>query len=864
MRIRHLLSAFAALFISLAAGAVPAKPGPFQYTQPDGSVVTLERHGDEFLNWTTLYGTQRVVELDENGFWRPSQISEASREAARLRRQTVGEQRLQILHTRSRSNVSMTQGSRHIPVFLVEFPDKNFSVENPADSFSAMLNQPGYSGNEGTGSVQDYFMDNSHGRFQPIFDVYGPVMLPNEMAYYGKNRSGQGTDIRPELALFDACVILADQVDFSIYDADEDGFVDMTLFYYAGYSEAEGASTNTIWPHQYTVQASSSDEARNTRFNGKRLGNYFCTAELKGTKGTKQCGIGPTCHEFSHSLGLPDFYDTDYEKNGECMGLTSFSLMDGGCYLNESRTPPYLNAEERVMLGWMAEEEVLDLTSGTVSFPAIQNNVAYISYCSMEGEYYLYECRDASGWDAYLPEGMLIYHADKSMDHRVGNTTAYDLWNNWRYSNAINAYGNHPCFYVVPAADPNNFNYKGSLSRWVFPGASNVKSFSPKDWDGNSCGVSLSNISYADGKVSFSATVDNTRSIRGKIVNPGGKALSGVHIMVTKVNAQSGTSMQIPLRIARRAQEFSTYTDKDGCFEIALEGFDEASCHLTASLEGYNPYGTDVKLSKRGPTSISITLSYVGQTLFQYYDEDSKLFLCGDGESSSLMASIRIPAGQLPAEGGEVTNVSFLPYWPASAYYIVIDSGKDRVLTYKIPSIPEKDLGTILTVDLSDVVNHFPPGKDLYVGYAIQDAQVDNNDYIGFLFPIAAGTTNTYVSDFSLDSSKWESLDDEGYALVMKASIIPSGEDKPLSFVQMGIPAIADPGKGDYTAGDAFQLQMELPEGLSVSSSEWLYDGKEISGAKSVSLTAGTHTVTAVLHYADGSTETFDLVLNVN
>ena len=862
MRIRHLLSAFAALFISLAAGAVPAKPGPFQYTQPDGSVVTLERHGDEFLNWTTLYGTQRVVELDENGFWRPSQIREASREAARLRRQTVGEQRLQILHTRSRSNVSMTQGSRHIPVFLVEFPDKNFSVENPADSFSAMLNQPGYSGNEGTGSVQDYFMDNSHGRFQPIFDVYGPVMLPNEMAYYGKDVNGW--DQQPELALFDACVILADQVDFSIYDADGDGYVDMTLFYYAGYSQAEGAPSNAIWPHQYTVQASSSAEARNTRFNGKRLGNYFCTAELKGTQGTKQCGIGPTCHEFSHSLGLPDFYDTDYEKNGECKGLTSFSLMDGGCYLNESRTPPYLNAEERIMLGWMAEEEVLDLTSGTVSFPAIQNNVAYISYCSVEGEYYLYECRDASGWDAYLPEGMLIYHADKSMDHRVGNTTAYDLWNNWRYSNAINAYGNHPCFYVVPAADPNNFNYKGSLSRWVFPGASNVKSFSPKDWDGNSCGVSLSSISYADGKVSFSATVDNTRSIRGKIVNPGGKALSGVHIMVTKVNAQSGTSMQIPLRIARRAQEFSTYTDKDGCFEIALEGFDEASCHLTASLEGYNPYGTDVKLSKRGPTSISITLSYVGQTLFQYYDEDSKLYLCGDGESSSLMASIRIPAGQLPAEGGEVTNVSFLPYWPASAYYIVIDSGKDRVLTYKIPDIPEKDLGTILTVDLSDVVNHFPPGKDLYVGYAIQDAQVDNNNYIGFLFPIAAGTTNTYVSDFSLDSSKWESLDEEGYALVMKASIVPSGEDKPLSFVQMGIPAIADPGKGNYTAGDAFQLQMELPEGLSASSSEWYYDGKEISGAKSVSLTAGAHTVTAVLHYADGSTETFDLVLNVN
>ena len=863
MRIKHLLGVFIALSIGLAAGAVPAKPGPFPYTQPDGSVVMLERHGDEFLNWTTLYGSGQIVDLDANGFWRPSQISPARREAARQRRMAANEQRSSLRLARSRSNSTMTQGSRHIPVFLVEFPDKEFSLEAPAESFSAMLNQPGYSENGGTGSVRDYFWDNSHGLFQPIFDVYGPVMLPHEMAYYGKDDKQQGSDQHPELALFDACVILADQVDFSIYDADGDGFVDMTLFYYAGYSQAEGAPKDAIWPHQWSVQYSSSSEARNTKFNGKRLGDYFCTAELKGTSGTAQCGIGPTCHEFSHSLGLPDFYDTDYEDNGECIALGYFSLMDGGCYLNDSRTPPYLNAEERILLGWMAEEDMREISNGTVSFPSIQENIAYKNYTNTEGEYFVYECRDGSGWDSYLPKGMVVYHADKSREHRVGSNTAYDLWDKWRSTNAINAYGKHPCFYIVPASDQGNLNYSGPLNRWVFPGAGNVRTYAPKDWDGNPCGVSISDISYADGKVSLTAQVDYTRILRGKVTTSAGKVLAGVQITVSKVqDPSSGISAPIPLRIARRAAELSTYTDKDGCFEITLEGFEEASCHVTASLEGYDTFGTDVKLNKRGYTSLSITLSLTGQDDFQYYDQEAEQYLEGDGESSSLMAAVRIPAAQLPAEGGEVVSVSFMPYWPASAYYIVVDSGEERVLTYKLPNLSNEDLDELVTVDLSHVAHHFPPGKDLYVGYAIQGAKVYDSDYVGYLFVIAPGTSNLYLSAFDLNGSNWSSYDEEGYALVLKATIV-SG-DKPISFAQMGIPAIADPGKGQYTAGDAFHLQMQLPEGISVSSEEWFFDGKEKTDAKSVSLPAGSHTVTAVLHYADGSTETFDLVIDVN
>ena len=145
--------------------------------------------------------------------------------------------------------------------------------------------------------------------------------------------------------------------------------------------------------------------ARDARFDGLGLDAYFCTSELKGSQGTNMCGIGTTCHEFGHSLGLPDFYDTNYEENGSCSALSSFSTMCSGSYNNDGRTPPYFNAEERVYLGWMIDSDIQDLPAGEISFGSVKDDIAYRSYTDVEGEYFLYECRDGSGWDAPLPKG---------------------------------------------------------------------------------------------------------------------------------------------------------------------------------------------------------------------------------------------------------------------------------------------------------------------------------------------------------------------------------------------------------------------------------------------------------------------------
>ena len=503
MRLTNIIAAAAAALICTAAIAGPASPKPFTAVQPDGTTITLQRHGDEFFRWTTLAGSSQVMEQGEDGWWRPSTIDFNAKSAGAVKRQRANQSR-----HRTHTDNQMTHGERHIPVFLVQFTDLSFKITSPAEKFSAMLNQEGYSANGGTGSVRDYYVDNSDGQFIPVFDVYGPVDLPNNMAYYGKN-SGED-DVRPEEALIHAAKILDSQVDFSQYDSDHDGLVDMVLFYYAGYNEAEGGPANSIWPHSWDLQYSSL--GRTSYFDEVRFGSYFCTSELGGYNGTKMCGIGTTCHEFGHSLGLPDFYDTDYESNGQAGGLYDFSLMDSGSYLNDGRTPPYLNAEERILLGWMIPGDVPELPSGQVSFPSIKYSVAYKSSTEVEGEYFLYECRDATGWDKYLPTGLLVYHVDKSTVRKVGGITPYQQWEDWDNYNSINAYGSHPCFYVIPSASQSSLNYKATnLSNYVFPGAKNVTTYSPVDWNKKDTGVSLSGISYSSGdkKVSFTAKNNN-------------------------------------------------------------------------------------------------------------------------------------------------------------------------------------------------------------------------------------------------------------------------------------------------------------------------------------------------------------------
>jgi M6 family metalloprotease-like protein len=442
-------------------------------------------------------------------------------------------------------------GSPKIPVLLVEFADQKFKDSKildktydgtPQQAFSNLLHQSGYSYNEATGCVLDFYTDNSNGQYTPVFDVLPVVTLASNMATYGANDSSDN-DTAPELAVYQAVKALNSTVDFSQYDNDHDGNIDMILMYYAGLNEAEYGDEDTIWPHQWSVEYSSlrdgSTYIRDALFDGVRLRNYFCTSELSTTRygGNEYsgyyaskgvlCGIGTTCHEFAHSLGLPDFYDTDYEDNGSAGGTYEYDTMCSGPYNNNGNTPPFFGAEELIMLGWL--DSLTDLpVVGNVTIPALSktDKVAYKGSSSTTGEYFVFECRGSSSWDKYIPEGpgMLVYHVDKS-DRKVKSNTAKKLWDEWGETNAINAVGNHPCYYIIPAGcqnynadNANTGGYNGNPTEttglhysgtdFTFGTSSKYSEYTPVDWNKATMDYTLKNISYSSGSVSFSVGFD--------------------------------------------------------------------------------------------------------------------------------------------------------------------------------------------------------------------------------------------------------------------------------------------------------------------------------------------------------------------
>jgi M6 family metalloprotease-like protein len=502
MRRKHILLMITALLCGFqVAVAIPARPGRFTVTQPDGTRLTLERRGDEWGHWLVNTSGQ-MVRQEEDGFYRIVSDADAAafRQVASARRQSARQARARRA---ARSGGNVIEGQRRFLVILVEFSDLGFTLENPREAYIRMLNETGYSDYGGTGSAREYYMDNSGGRFEPVFDVFGPVTLPEEFAYYGRNDSS-GNDQHAEEAVAEGCKALDGEVDFSDYDNDGDGKVDLVFMYYAGYGEADGGSSSTIWPHQWELSTAGVD----LTLDGVVLDSYACSNELVGSTARKgeMDGIGTVCHEFGHAIGLPDFYDTDYDWNGTAGGLYSYSLMSAGSYNNDGRTPPYLNFEERMLLGWLDESGYREFpVSGVYEIPPVNENVAYRTFTDMDGEYFVYENRAKTGWDLYLPaEGMVVYHVDKS-SRQVGSYTAGELWEDWAMTNIINAKGSHPCFYIVPAARQSSLNYYYE-SQIPFPRA-DVDTYVPLSWNKVEGSVSFSGITFEDGMVRLRATL---------------------------------------------------------------------------------------------------------------------------------------------------------------------------------------------------------------------------------------------------------------------------------------------------------------------------------------------------------------------
>jgi len=411
--------------------AIPAKRTPFTVTNSDGTQLTIILCGDENYHFYTTTDGIPVVQ-EENGDYRLApELKDQISKTWRTRTGKRNAKRMQKASEAKTRQASSYKGSKKGIVILVNFKNLNMKSANTNEAFNNQFNQVGYSKNAHYGSVHDYFYDQSYGQFDLTFDVFGPVTVSNNYAYYGGNDS-DGNDKRPATLAAEACK-LADQnydINWADYDWDSNGEVDQVYIIYAGYGEHAGASTSTIWPHEWFLSegAEYNDGDGAIQLGGHTIDTYAMSCELRGTNGSTMNGIGTACHEFSHCLGFPDFYDTSYDGG---FGMNSWDLMDGGSFNGKDgwgEQPCGFSAYERKFAGWL-DFTPLDTPQTITDMPALQDSpVAYILYNEgNQDEYFVLENRQNRGWFEYTAffnscHGMLVTHVDYDEEAWLTNT----------------------------------------------------------------------------------------------------------------------------------------------------------------------------------------------------------------------------------------------------------------------------------------------------------------------------------------------------------------------------------------------------------------------------------------------------------
>ncbi len=364
-------------------------------------------------------------------------------------------------------------GSPRVPVLLVNFADVRFSVAETdagvADYYHLYCNGTNdgknYTGAGSEGAIRDYFIAQSDSLFSPDFHVLGPVTLSRERAYYGAN-NGASKDVNYFAFCTESVKLAMEEkgVDWTLFDNDNDGNVDLIYFIFAGLGENVRGGEDAIWPKEST---------NSTKVNGVTFATSACCNELRPKQtnsngdvvSTQPDGIGVMCHELSHALGLPDFYDL----YGVAFGMDIWSLMDYGCYAKNGYCPVGYTAYERDFMGWRPLQ-TLDAPT-TLHMHALENGGKGYKITTDAGvnEYFILENRNNFGWDKSLAtargHGMLVGHVDY-------NSSAWQ-------TNKVNTDAKHQRMTIVPAnnsllgiANEDYNAYLNSLAGNPYPGTS--------------------------------------------------------------------------------------------------------------------------------------------------------------------------------------------------------------------------------------------------------------------------------------------------------------------------------------------------------------------------------------------------------
>lgn len=368
-------------------------------------------------------------------------------------------------------------GTITIPVVLVNFQDVKFKIKKPKEAFEQLFNSDtqvnlGNGNRLNYGSVAKYFRDMSYGAFTPKFKVYGPVTVNQPETYYGGKNEDDNKDEIPRQLVKDALKLVEDQVtDDDIKSFCSDGkTIDCVYIVYAGLGQNDGGDGTTVWANCWTTDGAT--------LGGKKVRWYTMSGELSPVKIKDSTipvvnGLGVICHEFSHSLGLPDMYPTEKSAYLDNQEMEYWDLMDGGEYTYNGFCPTAYTAFEKEQMGWQVDIKPLDSdASVTMTTSTEQGGTAYkIVNPQNDKEYLMLEYIQRKGWSQYLfGNGLLVYHVC------LPSETLYS-------STRLNNTPGYPGMAVVPAdgaclsqyIKANEKDYINSHYGDLFPGTGNLQ-----------------------------------------------------------------------------------------------------------------------------------------------------------------------------------------------------------------------------------------------------------------------------------------------------------------------------------------------------------------------------------------------------
>lgn len=390
----------------------------------DGTVACATLHGDETFHYYMLLDGTPLRETQDGKY------------------EKITAEELDTRKTRAFSSANLTRaseigtvrpsyfphkGSPKALVLLVQFQDVKFKSKDPVATFNHYLN--GKKGEampeadkevfitnekycQNYGSVQQYFADMSDNQFIPQFDVVDPVTVSKNSAYYGNNEGSADGDTNFPQMIKEACQQVDGKVNFADYDSDGDGYVDLVYVIYAGYSESiVGNSGDCLWPKSGTVGVGT--------YDGKTVSRYGINNELNNKPADTQDGkyyingIGLFCHEFSHTLGLPDIYPTN-EITEHNQSPEYWDVMDTGNYQADGYQPIPYSPWEKSIVGWKQPTLLSDTEAKQIKLePYDKASDAYKIIANSQGEYLLLQNIRNEGWyKKALGYGLLVWRID--------------------------------------------------------------------------------------------------------------------------------------------------------------------------------------------------------------------------------------------------------------------------------------------------------------------------------------------------------------------------------------------------------------------------------------------------------------------